>query len=281
MTKLLEIDADQLASNFAKEAFGVHHRLADHPLLTVDAVAKLAGELPEKDVEHNQGAKADLVVGSAGVASLDESPEEIARNIETNGCWMVLKQIQQIPAYDQVLNETLDEVNPMVKGREGGMNLREGFIFLSAPDSTTPAHTDHEHNFLLQIRGTKAINVGRWHDRAEEQQQVEKMFGGDRNMDHMPYDPTLYDLHPGDGVYVPPNAPHWVVNGPEVCVSLSITFRTPVTERGAIVHGVNRRLRKLHFSPRPPGEHLATDKAKAAAFNALKSVKAKTMGASS
>jgi Cupin superfamily protein len=273
MTQLLDIDATELATHFADSAFGVHHHLADHPLLTVEAVAELAEQLPERNVEHNQGASAGTVVGTAGVASLDEKPGEIARGIETNGCWMVLKKIELVPAYDELLNETLNEVEPLVQGREGGMNLREGFIFLSAPNSTTPAHTDHEHNFLLQIRGSKEMNVGRWRDSAEEQEQVERMFSGNRNMDRLPFDPTAYDLHPGDGVYVPPNAPHWVINGPGVSVSLSITFRTPVTQRGAVVNSINHQLRKLHITPTPPGEHLATDKAKFAAYQALRRLK--------
>jgi Cupin superfamily protein len=273
MTQLLDIDGTELASHFATSSFGVHHSLTDHPLLTVEAVADLAEQLPERNVEHNQGAQASAVVGTAGVASINARPGEVARGIETNGCWMVLKKIELVPAYNDLLNETLNEVEPLVQGREGGMNLREGFIFLSAPNSTTPAHTDHEHNFLLQIRGSKEINVGRWRDSAEEQEQVERMFAGNRNMDKLPFDPTAYDLQPGDGVYVPPNAPHWVQNGPGVSVSLSITFRTPVTERGAIVNIINHQLRKLHLTPTPPGEHLATDKAKLAAYRAAQKLK--------
>jgi hypothetical protein len=271
MTQVLEIDADQLASHFAEKPFAVHHDLSEHELLSVEAVAKLAEQLPAEEIEHNRG-DIPTVVSSEEVQVLDDSPGEIARNIDSNGCWMVLKHIERVPAYHRLLDEALDEVTPLVSGREGGMNLREGFIFLSAPESTTPAHTDHEHNFLLQVRGMKHMNIGRFADREAEQLHVEKMFGGDRNMDQMPIDATDYELNPGDGVYVPPNAPHWVINGPAVSVSLSITFRTPVTERGAVVHSVNRRLRKLKINPRPPGEHLATDKAKFAAHRKLKSL---------
>ena len=263
MTKLLEIDGDRLTTNFAKESFGVKHHLTDHDLLSVESVAELADALPVEKVEHNHG-ELPKVIDPAEVETIDATPGEIARNIETNGAWMVLKNIEQVPAYHALLDELLDEVAPLVSGREGGMNLREGYVFLSAPGSMTPAHTDHEHNFLLQIRGTKLMNVGHFKDQLTEQLQVERMFGGVRYMDHEPVDPIAYDMHPGDGVYVPPNAPHWVENGPEVSVSLSITFRTPVTERGATVHGVNRRLRKIGLKPRPPGDHLATDKAKVA-----------------
>ena len=272
MTQLLDIDATALASNFATNPFGVHHKLTDHPLLSVASVAELADKLPPASIEHNRGTSAGVVADDR-IEVVDDTPGEIARNINTNGCWMVLKNIEQVPAYRELLDELLDEVDPLVKGREGGMNLREGYIFLSAANSTTPAHTDHEHNFLLQIRGSKQMNLGRFADRRVEQLQVEKMFAGERNMDRLPDEPTAYELKPGDGVYVPPNAPHWVVNGPEVSVSLSITFRTPVTERGAVVHSMNRRLRKLKLSPRPPGEHVATDKAKFVVHRALKSLR--------
>lgn len=271
MPELLEIDPNELSSHFAKSAFSVKHNLLGDDRLGVDAVADLADQLPGTSVEHNR-ADIPAVVADGKVDVLDESPGELARNIDTNGCWMVLKNIEQVPAYHELLDQLLDEVTPLVSGREGGMNLREGYIFLSAPNSTTPAHTDHEHNFLLQVRGTKQMNIGRFADPLREQLQVEKMFAGHRNMDQLPDDPVAYELSPGDGVYVPPNAPHWVVNGPQVSVSLSITFRTPVTERGAIVHSVNRHLRKLKISPRPPGEHLATDKAKFAAHHRLKSL---------
>ncbi|HSK51090.1 MAG TPA: cupin domain-containing protein [Solirubrobacterales bacterium] len=269
--QLLDIEADRLVANFSREPFGVHHHLADHELLSVEALAQLAETLPSQSVEHNLG-NVDVVAGNATLEVLDQSPGEVARNIETNGCWLLLRNIEQSPAYRQLLDDTLNEVDPLVRGREGGMNLREGFVFLSAPHSTTPAHTDHEHNFLLQVRGTKQMNIGRFADAEVEQRHLEEMFAGMPNLDQLPSDPVPYDLAPGDGVYVPPNVPHWVVNGPAVSVSLSITFRTPVTERGGVVHTVNRRLRKVGIKPRPPGEHLATDRAKLKVHRGLKTL---------
>ena len=153
------------------------------------------------------------------------------------------------------------------------MRQREGFIFLSAPNSMTPSHIDPEHNFLLQIRGTKDMNVGgSW--TPTRAAASSRRPSPRRQPQHGSAAPqrAQFALQPGEGVYVPPNAPHWVQNGPKVSVSLSITFRTPVTERGAIVHSVNRRLRKLRITPRPPGEHLGTDKAKFALHRGLKTL---------
>lgn len=251
----------------------VRHNVADHELLTVEAIARLADRVPAASVEHNRGDLPAVVESTEAVERLDSSPGEIARNIETNGAWMVIKNIEQLVEYRALLDEMLDEVLPLVSGREGGMNLREGFIFLSAANSTTPAHTDHEHNFLLQIRGSKQMNIGRFSDSGVRQRHLEKMYAGDRNMTSLPENPTAYELAPGDGVYVPPYAPHWVVNGPAVSVSLSITFRTPVTERFAGVHALNTHLRRLRLSPRPPGEHSGIDRAKFAVHRSMQSLR--------
>lgn len=272
MTRLLDIDPDAFRVNFARGSFGVRHGLPDHPLLTVEAVAELADALPESSIEHNTG-KVAAVVGDRPVERVHQSPGEIARGIETNGCWMVLKNIEQVPRYHALLDELLDEVTPYVADNEGGMNLREGFVFLSAPNSTTPAHTDHEHNFLLQIRGPKHFHVGVFHDPQVHQRQIEKMYSGARNLDRLPDDPQLYDLGPGDGLYVAPCAPHWVETLDQVSVSLSITFRTPVTERALQVHAINRHLRRLHITPMGPGKSAGRDRAKVSAFRALKRVR--------
>lgn len=272
MSRLLDIDPDQLAEHFARDSFSVRHNVANHELLTVEAVAELADALPAHSVEHNTG-KVAAVVGDASVPRADMSPGEVARTIDINSSWMVLKNIEQQPAYHALLDELLDEVTPLVADKEGGMNLREGYIFLSAPNSTTPAHTDHEHNFLLQIRSPKYFHVGSFRDTLTHQLQIEKMYAGTRNLDRLPDDPVLYELHPGDGLYVAPCAPHWVETGDEVSVSLSITFRTPVTERASHVHAVNRHLRRLRMSPAAPGRSARSDRAKDGAFRTMQRVR--------
>jgi len=261
MTRLLEIDVPKFEDSFAERSMGVSHGLCGHEELSVEAVADLADALPASSVEHNRSDVA-AVVADGSVPRLDQSPGEIARGIDGNGCWMVLKNIEQQPVYRRLLDELLDEVVPLVKGDEGGMNLREGFIFLSAPNSATPAHTDHEHNFLLQVRSPKRMYVGSFRDPLAEQLQIERMYAGHRNMDQLPDDPILYDLSPGEGVYVPPCAPHYVQTLDKVSVSLSITFRTPVTERAAHVHAINRHLRRLGIAPLAPGHRPGRDRAK-------------------
>lgn len=272
MSRLLDIDPQEFRKGFARRSFPVKHHVAEHELLTVESVAELADALPVSSVEHNSG-RIDAVMADGSAPRADMTPGEVARTIDSNGSWMVLKNIEQQPTYQALLDELLDEVTPFVADDEGGMNLREGYIFLSAPNSTTPAHTDHEHNFLLQIRSPKHFHVGSFADPEAGQLQIEKMYAGARNLDRLPDDPVLYELQPSDGLYVPPCAPHWVQTGEEVSVSLSITFRTPVTERASHVHAINRHLRRLRVHPSPPGRHPRRDRAKDGAFKTLQRVR--------
>lgn len=269
ITTLLNIEEGTFRDHFARAPTDVSHTLTEHPLLTVESIATLAERLPEDRVEHNI-ANLPKIVAPDAVQRSDQPVGEIARNIDTNGCWMVLKNIERDPEYKRLLDETLDEVAPYVRDREGGMTEREGFIFLSAPGSMTPSHTDPEHNFLLQVRGTKKMYVGHFPDDETQQLVLEDtVSGGHRNVAWEPRDPLLFDLHPGDGVYVYPHAPHWVENGDQVSVSLSITFATSTSEDTRRVHSINARLRRLGLSPTPPGRRVRLDRSKAACSRGL------------
>jgi hypothetical protein len=260
----IQIDADEFNRAFARTSMPVKHGLAGHELLTLEAVARLAQKLPEASIEHNLG-DVPLVAADGRVTSLKDSPEEIVRTIEANGSWMVLKNVEQDPAYNQLLDELLDQVKPLVGDREGGMQLREAFIFVSAPGSITPSHVDPEHNFLLQVAGHKQMNVGEFEDVAVEQRELERVYaGGHRNIEELPGNMRSYEMEPGDGVYVRPDAPHFVVNGDQASVSFSITWRTPSTRRTARVHRLNGRLRRLRVAPTPPGRNARRDKVKEA-----------------
>jgi hypothetical protein len=265
---LLEIDPEAFAEAFGVRSTAVRHGLAGNPLLELEAIARLARlaqALPEQSIEHNLG-DVPLVAGSDEVTTLDSDPAEIVRTIEANGSWMVLKNVEQRPEYAALLHGLLDEVRPLVGDREGGMLQREAFVFVSAPGAITPSHVDPEHNFLLQIRGTKTMNVGTFADPAIEQAELERIYGGGhRNIEQLPDTVEPYVLHAGDGVYVRPDAPHFVLNGDEVSVSLSITWRTASTKRTSRVHRANGRLRRLRLSPTPPGRRPGVDRVKAAA----------------
>jgi hypothetical protein len=262
MPKLVEVDPADFESHFAREPFLVTHRLAQHELLQLDSLAALAERLPAHRIEHNLGELPTVLEGEAPQADL--TPAEIARTIDSNGCWMVLKNIELDADYKTLLDEALDGIMELVADREGGMRDREGFVFLSAPGSVTPSHIDPEHNFLLQVRGEKEMNVGRFPDARTEQLELERYYRGEhRNIPCLPEQASVFRLTPGDGIYVPVHAPHFVRNGERASVSLSVTFFTPETHRTAAVHSFNGKVRRLHLHPRPPGRRRVVDQLKA------------------
>jgi hypothetical protein len=271
---LLQLDARAFAEAFARRPFAVRHRLVDHPLLSLDAVAELADRLPYAAIERHQ-ANLPLVM-PGGAPDIEGRPSDTVRGIEHNGCWMVLWNIEQAAEYKALLDEILDEAEQYIGRRDGGMRNRQAFLFLSAPGATTPVHFDPEHNFLLQIRGDKSMNVGRFAGDAERNRELNRYYdGGHRNLESMPVNVETFEMSPGDGTYVPSFAPHFVKNGPAVSVSLSITFRTRISERAENVHVFNSNLRRrLHVrTMRPAGSSRTTDIAKStivASYNRLR-----------
>jgi len=250
----LEIDRARVSAAFGKSAMLVRHLLADHPLLSHAAMIELAGRLPRQSIEHHLGVDLPLLMPDVDVEVLRTDPVEVARGLETNGCWLVLWHVERLPEYRALLDEILDEPTAAVEGLEGATCRREAFIFVSAPGTITPVHIDPEHNFLLQVRGTKVVKVGKYGDPLTAQLTAERYYSGaHRNIEWLPEVADTFILEPGDGVYSPFLAPHWVQNGPEMSISLSATFQTTDRDRAAPVHAFNARLRRRGLTPRPPG----------------------------
>ena len=75
-----------------------------------------------------------------------------------------------------------------------------------------------------------------------------------------------FAIEAGLGVYLPSYVPHWVETEAGVSISFSIPFFTAFCRRAETVYRINRRLRKLHISPRPPGASPHIDRTKEAVF---------------
>jgi len=280
MSNLVEIDSQSFVDGFAARSFKVRHSLLDHPLLTIESIARLADKLPRETVWRRPGER-EIGVASAGEDPDQGPPSETIRGIEDNGRWVMLRFIEYVPEYAALVNSCLDDVEPFLAGREGGMAQRNGYLFLSSPGAATPVHFDSEHNVLLQIRGTKEVSVCEFADERVQQRAVERHWDREQpDFSAMTAEATTYKLLPGEGVYMAPYLPHWVQNGDEVSISLSIPFYTEVAQRAEYVNKVNARLRRFHVRPRPPGESEKLDKAKAALFKSGMKVREMVKGTS-
>jgi hypothetical protein len=274
---LLDMDADVFRACFGRRPFKISHRLADHPLLTLQSLIELSKRLPESNIRYNRGdvpLAQKLYTAPKNALSI----EETIRQIEHCGSWMVIRFIEQDAVYRELLNQCLDEIQPLSEAISPGMCRREGFIFITSPNSVTPFHADPESNFLLQIRGNKAVSLFDVGDRSIVPEEVLERFstGGLFGLEFKnEYQEKAFefDLAPGEGLHFPLIWPHWVKNGNEVSISFSITFRTRESERSGIVYNVNHRLRKRGFNPTPYGKSAARDAAKFYAFRAARRAK--------
>lgn len=264
------------ARNYPEAPHKLHHALHEHPLLTLDRLADLAEALPEGSVEYNL---ADLPLAVEGKPGKGDLPlGETIRQIGSSGSWAVLRNIGQDPEYAGLLNDLLDEIVPQVEAKTGPMLNRLGFIFVTSPGGVTPAHFDPEHNILLQVRGSKTMTQFPAGDTDFVSDEAHERYhtGGPREVEWreaLETGGTEYHLGPGEGVYVPVMAPHFVRNGPEPSISLSITWRSEWSYQEADARAFNHLLRKAGLKPKAPGRWPQQNRAKAYAYRALRKLK--------
>lgn len=256
----------------------LRHRLKDHALLSLDSLAELAVRLPPASIEYNA---ADLPVSCDPdeAQSNGLSPQETIRKIQECHSWLAIKNIEQDEAYAALLENCLNALAPLVRSLSGPMHKKEGFIFISSPGAVTPFHMDPEHNILLQISGAKTMRLypGAGVVSAEQHEAFHGA-GGHRNLAHKKaYDryARAFDLQPGDALYVPVKAPHWVQNGGAPSISLSIAWRSRLSENDAALHRANAWLRRKGAVPPPPASASIRDRAKILASRAVSRLSAR------
>lgn len=260
------------ASGYPEQPHLLRHNLRHLPLLDLEALAQLGEALPPHALEYN---KADLPIGIvAKCAPNGLTIGETIRNIATTGSWVVLKNIEQVPAYDAVLLELLDELRLTIESRTGALLRPQGFVFISSPYAVTPYHFDPGHNILLQLQGTKVLTQFPAGDPrfAADTAHEDYHTGGGRELawrDDMAPHGTPFLLGPGDAVFVPVMAPHHVRVGPQPSISLSITWRSEWSFAEADARAFNKRLRKMGLDPRAPGRWPATNLTKSLAHRLL------------
>lgn len=269
--------ASALKRGYPGEPARLRHVFVDHPLFDIDRLTRLARSLPREHIEWNAG---DLPVGHdpATTPPMRLSPEETIRSIEHCGAWIVLKNVERDPDYAAALDECLDEIAPVALKSTGRMHKKVGFIFLSSPGAVTPLHLDPEHNVLMQIKGAKRIHIYPTDKGIIPAEHHEDYHAGKahRNLRHRPeYDPLAqsFDLGPGDAVFVPLKAPHWVKNGDGPSISFSVTWRSRASDNERRLRLANHAIRKMGGRPPEPGVAPARDAAKILAHQVVSKVR--------
>jgi hypothetical protein len=261
------------AANYPEVPHKLTHQLGAHPLLDLEPLAQLAEALSPSSIEYNSGDQPIGVSGKPGATGL--SIGETIRRIGDSGSWAVLKNIEQHPAYADLLESLLSELRPTIEARTGQMLKTQGFIFISSPCAVTPFHFDPEHNILLQLRGTKTMTQFPAGNTAYAANSIQEAYhtGGARELtwqESMLDGGTEFALASGEALFVPVMAPHFVRVGQQASVSLSITWRSEWSFAEADARAFNAALRRIGLRPRQPGRWPARNLAKAYGWRLLR-----------
>lgn len=257
---------DTFAASYPEVPHKLAHALGAHPLMELESLAALAEALPAASIEYNA---ADQPIGVDGKPAPTGIPiGRTIREIETTRSWAVLKNVEQDPAYAALLAGLLAEIRPAIEARTGRMLKMQGFVFVTSAGGVTPYHFDPEHNILMQVRGSKVMTQFPAGDATYAPDSVHETYhtGGGRELrwrEDLLAGGRAFSLEPGEAIYVPVMAPHFVRNGPEPSVSLSITWRSEWSFAEADARAFNGLLRKLGLNPSPPGRWPANNRAKA------------------
>ncbi len=267
----------RFAALYPEQPGKITHGLCGHPLFELEALVALSQRIRPVDVEQNL-ANLPIEVDPATVQHNGLSVADSIRSIEQNGSWMVLKFVDQDPVYRALLDEILDELEPAIVPSTGAMIKREAFIFVSSPGAVTPFHMDPEHNILMHLRGHKTMTLFPAADPDLTPGALQEEFhrGSHRNLpfrEDFAAKGTPIRLDPGDALYVPVKAPHWVQNGDATSISLSVTWRSEWSYREADAHALNRVLRGAGLEPAMPARYPQQNMLKAYAWRGLMKAK--------
>jgi len=262
------ISAAGAFSRYARDVFAecypgtphkFRHSLHDHPLLALDALAELGERLPPSSVAcaHKGTTSVSDAIRASGAA------EGLT----------ILGNIEQEPAYSDLMLALLGELKPEIERRTGRIATACASILISGQGSTSPYRFDPDHRLMLQLSGSKMLTqfpAGDPQFASDEAHEACHVSGicDLQWRDDFAQAAMEWQLEPGDAVYVPAMAPHQVVIGSKPAISLAIGWRSAWSLEEADARAFNAQLRRLGIRPMPPERWPAGNRRKALAWRA-------------
>ncbi|HEY2783362.1 MAG TPA: hypothetical protein VGJ05_00165 [Fimbriiglobus sp.] len=268
--RLIGGDPQVFREKFNRYCFEFTHELSNNPLFELPRLIELAKSMPPNDIFFNAG---DVRVGqrASEIPPSKMSAEELLHDIEHSGAWILVKRARRDPEYAKLLDRGLAEFQDLTGGAlPKDMWKRDALVFITSPNRVTSYHLDRECNFLLQIKGDKTIHIYDRYDRdVLPETELEYFWTKDNTAgtfkEHLLDRAKVFQLAPGKAVHIPVNSPHWLKNGDNISVTLSLNFQFKESVLGNI-YKTNYLLRKVGFRPTPPGRSRILDTVKGSLF---------------
>ena len=250
------------------------HELHHDDRLTLAAVADLADRLPRRSVIADTAAQPLLVPQGGPPRGALQRPGDVIRDLRNANAWLTLLNVEADPGMAELMNSYLGQLEETMiaehGNRRGKLRKRVAFVFVSSPNSVTPVHFDIEHSLLMQVSGQKTVSFGRFESDKVRRHEFDRYWDGSHGrIENLPPEIAAYTMTPGRAVYIPPGTPHWVRNGPDISLSVTLTYFTAATVRENRIEDFNSHLRRRNLKPREPGHSAIIDTAKVGAMGAL------------
>lgn len=156
---------------------------------------------------------------------------EILEAVKRGKLWVNLQRIDSVqPRCEQLGRQLYSEL------QEGAAHFRpiwinRAFLFISSPGAIVYLHADYQPNILWHLRGNKTIWIYPPYDaRIVSGERIEEICAGGEDdiefHDELDQLGQAFSIGPGKTVSWPARAPHRVVNGDNLNVSLSTFHET-------------------------------------------------------
>lgn len=283
--KVLQGPQAEFQRCFGVAAFALRHRLAENRLFSMAALEDAAASWMKLKRPDRFAVVGGQTRTDAKFSEMTER-ERISGAIEAlahSDSYIKISNINAVNSeYDDLMREALQDAQDLLgQPLLTRVTWAQMTVFMASPNIVTPYHIDHEANFLCQISGEKDVWLFDPNDREVlTDAEIEKFYLGDLNgasyREKLQHRGKLFRLVPGVAVHHPPLAPHWVKNGPNVSVSVSINFCMRELDRRARIYQVNCMMRRIGLKPSPPGRSLLGDALKAGSMSLISTSKPKS-----
>lgn len=265
------------ARAYRHEALVASHNLHELDLSSDAALVQLLERLPRHQLQaFTMGTDPEGYKDWKPVDTTGASATDLISAVSTGRLWY---NIHRVHLVDERYRDILARLYAEIAGRCPGFepNVLGCTLIVSSPSSQTYYHADAQSNLLWQMRGVKRIWVYPAGDRElVDQNRMEDIFANLSDEEvpfHLEWDKRaqVFDLHPGQVISWPQNAPHRVENVQGLNVSLSTVHETEETDRRKLVWCANRLLRRHYGLPfRSTKETGAISYAKRLAYRAAR-----------
>lgn len=276
----LKIDGALTAAHYDRQPYRITHRLGENPLLhwpALQALCRRRGDLV--GVRRGEVRVESDISRSFEEYPLNVSQEEVIADPIAHRAYLLVTNPERDEAYRPLIESLVGEIAQATRALESRMTWYSCYVFISTQSAITPYHQDRELNYLLQIEGTKHVDL--WDPRddaimtpAERDELL--AYGSSQRPTYRPACEARaqrFDLEPGQGVHHPFIAPHLVTTSSGFSISLAVTYRTTRTEVLTSAHRVNHRMRTHGWIPRPVGQAPLVDRSKAMAISAWRQLR--------